>query len=476
MFNFGLVITAILICCVVVLSIAVILLLRERSRRLAEIYENRLIFDRSSLRILFKDDQNRILRLNGPAARFMGHTVASATGKSGYELFPNVAKMLHEEDLEAIKSGEARLGEVKDLGSVAEVKVWGYADKIPFKDPSTGEDRILVIATDVSEQINWAADLRHIEERFNLAIEMSAIGTWDWDIRSDTIYWSPRMMEIVGLRADAPLHSPSIFENRLHPDDVERVLAARSAHLNEKVPYSIEYRLRHENGEYVWVRTRGQAVWDDTGNPTRMAGTVEEITERVVLERRLAYLAHHDPLTGLSNRTFFAEQLDGALNRARRGEGFALLFVDLDGFKNVNDTLGHAAGDEMLKAVSDELRNCVREIDTIARMGGDEFAIIQASTQTIDEAQILAERILKATGSPKTIENTQSVVGCSIGIAIALGDGSDPVTLMRNADIALYCAKQDGRGIYRHFDASMRASMNNRQMPGTVFERSVSNK
>jgi diguanylate cyclase (GGDEF)-like protein/PAS domain S-box-containing protein len=476
MFNSGLVLTAILFCCVVVLSVAVIWLLRDRNRRTAEILENSLIFDRSSMRILIKDNQNRILRLNEPAARSMGHTVASATGKSGYELFPNVAKTLHEEDLEAIKTGEARLGEVKDLGSVAGVEVWGYADKIPYKDPTTGADRILVIAADVSEQIKWAHDLRHIEERFNLAIEMSSIGTWDWNILSNENYWSPRMKEIIGLAADAPVLSPSIFESRLHADDTERVLAARSAHLNDRVPYLIEYRLRHENGDYVWVRTCGQAVWDDTGKPTRMAGTVEEITERVALEQRLAYLAHHDPLTGLANRTFFAEQLDGALNRARRGEGFALFFLDLDGFKDVNDTLGHAAGDEMLKAVSDELRNCVREIDTIARMGGDEFAIIQASTQTIDEAQILAERVLKAIGSPKTIENTKSVVGCSIGIAIAPGDGGDAVTLMRSADIALYRAKQDGRGIYRHFDASMQAGTDNRQMHGAEFKRAVANK
>jgi diguanylate cyclase (GGDEF)-like protein/PAS domain S-box-containing protein len=475
-FSYGLVLATILFCCVIALSVAVLWLLRERQRRKAEIHENSLIFDRSSLRILFKDDQNRILRLNEPAARFMGHTADSATGKSGYELFPKVAKRLHDEDLEAIKSGEARLGEIKDLGSVAEVEVWGYADKIPYKDPTTGEDRILVIAADVTEQVKWALDLRHIEERFNLAIEMSSIGTWDWNILSGENYWSPRMKEIVGIDADAPVRGPSIFEGRLHPDDVERVLDARSTHLNEKVPYSIEYRLRHENGEYVWVRTRGQAVWDDAGNPTRMAGTVEEITERVALEQRLAFLAHHDPLTGLSNRTFFAEQLDAALNRARRGEGFALFFLDLDGFKNVNDTLGHAAGDEMLKAVSDELRNCVREIDTIARMGGDEFAIIQASTETVEEVEVLAERILKTIGSAKKIDNTQLVLGCSIGIAIAPGEGSDAVTLMRNADIALYRAKQDGRGIYRHFDASMRAGSDGRQMLGAEYERTVSDK
>ena len=268
----------------------------------------------------------------------------------------------------------------------------------------------------------------------------------------------------------------SDFEGRLHADDVERVRAARNAHLQDRVPYSIEYRLRHNDGRDVWVRARGQAVWDDEGNPVRMAGSTEDVTERVELEHRLAYLAHHNSLTGLFNRAFFNEDLEAALNHAAEGETFSLLFLDLDGFKAVNDTLGHVAGDELLKVVARRLCGCVSEADTVARLGGDEFALILRSAETVEAASDLAEQIITAIGSPyKKIRNTQTQVGSSIGIALApgAGAGADPQTLMHNADLALYCAKQDGRGRYRCFEPMMKASSIDRQALGIDLKRAL---
>lgn len=466
---------AILVCCVIGLSVAAVWLFRERRRLSDSKFEFDLILNHTGLRILLKDANNRILRLNEPAARFIGCTAAEATGQSGYDLFPRYAKARHDEDLEVIRSGKPSLGEVKEMGSVDGVKLWGRADKIPYKDPSSGEDRILTVANDVTEQVNAAADLRRSEERFNLAVEMSSIGTWDWDISKGELYWSPRLREIVGTPKESFASQFADFESRLHPDDVERVRAARRAHMRDKVPYSIEYRLRHENGLYVWVRARGQAVWDGAGNPVRMAGSTEDVTERIHLEQKLAYLAHHDSLTGLYNRAVFNERLEAALKLTARGETFALLFVDLDGFKNVNDTLGHAAGDELLKYVAERLRRSVREKDTVVRLGGDEFALILNSAKTVEQASALAERIIDAIGSPFTIHNTQTQVGCSIGVAIAPRAGSNPQTLMHNADLALYSAKQDGRGRYRCFEPSMKASSADREALYLDLKRALAN-
>lgn len=467
------IVAVLLFCCVVALSATLVRLFRER-RLLSHIkFEFDLILNHTGLRILLKDGNNRILRLNEPAARFLGRTVAEVEGKSGYDLFPKYARERHNEDLEVIRSGKPSRGEVKEMGSVDGVKLWGRADKIPYKDPSTGEDRILTVANDISEQVNAAADLRRSAERYNLAVEMSSIGTWDWNISTGELYWSPRLREIVGSPKETFASQFSGFESRLHPDDIERVRAARSAHIRDKIPYSIEYRLRHENGEYVWVRARGQAVWDEAGNPVRMAGSTEDVTERVELEQRLAYLAHHDPLTGLYNRAFFNERLEAALKLTARGETFALLFLDLDGFKSVNDTLGHVAGDELLRNVALRLENCVRHTDTVARLGGDEFALILSSAKTVEQGSALAELIIEAIGSPFTIQNTQMQVGCSIGVAVAPGGGADPQTLMHNADLALYCAKEKGRGRYCCFEPQMKASSVDRQTLGIDLKRAI---
>ncbi len=188
---------------------------------------------------------------------------------------------------------------------------------------------------------------------------------------------------------------------------------------------------------------------------------VERMTTKK--EQQLVYMAHHDVLTDLPNRVLLNERLEQALQLSKRGQGFAVLFLDLDRFKSVNDTLGHMVGDELLKAVAKRLRGCVREIDTIARMGGDEFAIVQALSQQPRDATTLAQRIGEAIKAPFDLKDHQVVVDTSIGIAVAPDDGTDPDQLLKNADLALYRAKKDGRGIYRFFEPEMDARMQARR-------------
>ena len=185
--------------------------------------------------------------------------------------------------------------------------------------------------------------------------------------------------------------------------------------------------------------------------------------QRAQKEQQLVHLAHHDVLTGLPNRMLLNERLEQALQLANRGQGFAVLYLDLDRFKIINDTLGHTIGDELLKAVAERLRGCIRETDTVARMGGDEFAIVQAMSKQPQDATALAQRIHEAIKAPFDLKDHQVVIDTSTGITVAPDDGTDADQLLKNADLALYRAKKDGRGVYRFFEPEMDARMQSRR-------------
>lgn len=193
------------------------------------------------------------------------------------------------------------------------------------------------------------------------------------------------------------------------------------------------------------------------------AAIYEDVTERWQAEARIAHMARHDALTDLPNRLLLRERIEGAVTLARRDTGFAVLCLDLDNFKQVNDTLGHAVGDELLRAVAHRLRACLREVDTVARLGGDEFAVIQAGVEGPEDAGTLARRIRDVVSAPYTLTHHSVTVGVSIGIALSPADGLEPDRLMQCADVALYRAKADGRGVYRFFEAEMDARLRARR-------------
>jgi diguanylate cyclase (GGDEF)-like protein len=183
--------------------------------------------------------------------------------------------------------------------------------------------------------------------------------------------------------------------------------------------------------------------------------TLEDISARRSIEAKIAHMAHHDALTGLPNRVRFHEKLSEAVARSKRGEPCAVMFIDLDHFKAVNDTLGHPVGDALLREVTARLVRQVRETDTVARLGGDEFAIVQANVDRPEWTNLLAQRIIDVVTAPYEIDGHDVRIGTSIGIALAPADGSDPDQLLRNADMALYRAKEAGRGRFRHFESEM---------------------
>ena len=210
-------------------------------------------------------------------------------------------------------------------------------------------------------------------------------------------------------------------------------------------------------GDQRTVTSKRLAIRDSSGRPQFLVSVVEDVTERKRADERIAHQAHHDALTDLPNRVLFREHLEQSLKWVNRGERLAVLYLDLDQFKSVNDTLGHPVGDELLKAVAARLRGCLRETDIVARLGGDEFAIIQTAIASPMDVTDLVNRIYEVIRQPFEADGHQLVADTSVGIAIAPDDGSDPDQLLKNADLAMYRAKSDGRGTYRFFEQEMDA-------------------
>ena len=230
----------------------------------------------------------------------------------------------------------------------------------------------------------------------------------------------------------------------------------------------LELAARRTPGALTTELSSGRII-NVTHEPLPAGGFVDtftDVTEQRLAEVRIAHMAMHDPLTDLPNRVLFRQRLEDALHRVARGGRCAVLCLDLDRFKEVNDTLGHPVGDALLKAVTERLRGMVRQTDTVARLGGDEFAIVQSSLDNSGESTALADRLLHELGQPFDVAGHHMVIGTSIGIAIAPDDGADPDTLLKSADIALYQAKSDGRNRFRYFEPKMDALMKARRGTG----------
>lgn len=306
----------------------------------------------------------------------------------------------------------------------------------------------------------WSDDateeLRRTTERYELAARGANDGLWDWDIPRGTMYFSPRWKAMLGFEIHEIGDSPDEWFERIHPEDIEPLRESRDLHLRGEMPHlECEYRMRGSDGEYRWMLCRGAALFDDAGNAVRMAGSQTDITERKLAIEQLLKNALHDALTGLPNRRLFLDRLEGAANRARRHGGsiFAVLYLDLDDFKQVNDTLGHAMGDALLIEVSRRIASCLRPSDTVARagdvlarLGGDEFTILIEDMHDVSDAIRIAERIQDVVSLPVPLGEHEAMVGASIGIAVSATGFERADDLLRDADAAMYRAKKQGKG------------------------------
>jgi diguanylate cyclase (GGDEF)-like protein/PAS domain S-box-containing protein len=284
------------------------------------------------------------------------------------------------------------------------------------------------------------------EERLSLALEGSGLALFDWDIVGDRIYHSAQASAMRGEPAVETTASVAQLRSYVHPDDIDTMRMSLKAALDGAVPlYHAEFRIRKQSGEWSWVRARGRVVERDAdGRALRLAGTYADINAHKVAEDRLRHRAEFDGLTDLPNRALFVERLQQTMKRATLRSTMALMFLDIDHFKTVNDTLGHEAGDQLLKVFATRMRDCVRQSDTVARLAGDEFTVILEGLRGADDAKALASKLVETLRAPIALGGKLFVITASVGVAMWSGE-TDDAELLRRADAALYEAKRRGR-------------------------------
>jgi diguanylate cyclase (GGDEF)-like protein/PAS domain S-box-containing protein len=380
--------------------------------------------------------------LGVPRAEIAGRTVREVWGERQYAMLkPNIERALR---------GERVTHEYTLVHHGVERHI--LDDYVPDRDAEGKVQGFFVLGTDVSLLAAAQAQLRAERERLEAALDGSRVALWDADLRSGRVYLSEAWSDIVGAPEKETAAQVSELIALMHPDDVEPAVRASIETMKGlRATYVAEHRVRARTGEWKWVLSRGRVTERDpgTGRAVRMIGINVDITERKRLEEAFQSAAQTDVLTGLANRLLLTDRLRLALARSRRsGAQLAVLYLDIDRFKEVNDRLGHAAGDELLKEFGARLRDCLRATDTVARLGGDEFVVLLEDLQDAQSAKLVAEKILHAMRAPMNVDGRAVAVTTSIGLACGDGQANGDM-LMRAADAALYEAKNAGRDTYR---------------------------
>jgi diguanylate cyclase (GGDEF)-like protein/PAS domain S-box-containing protein len=307
---------------------------------------------------------------------------------------------------------------------------------------------------ELSERKRAEAALRASEERWSFAVEGTGAGVWDWHLRTGQVQFSRLWKEMYLYAEDEIGSSYDEWETRIHPEDLQQAKAALKKFADGKTAtYANEYRMHCKDGSWKWILDRGMVVSRDAdGKPLRIIGTHTDVTEKKRDEELVWRQANYDALTGLPNRRLFRDRLQEKLKKARRtGRPVALLFVDLDRFKEVNDSLGHASGDLLLKQAAKRISACLREADTTARLGGDEFIVMVSDLPDTTHVERVVQAIVRALAEPFRLDDETATVTASVGIAFYPGDAADGDTLLSNADEAMYAAKLRGRNCYSYF-------------------------
>ncbi len=299
--------------------------------------------------------------------------------------------------------------------------------------------------------------LQQSEERYRLAIEGSKDGIYDWDIANNSFYFPKQTREILGLSEQVEINTLEDLLTYFHPDDVDPTISNLSEHIAGKTNYfQAEFRMRTKDGDYRWIQGRGKVIFDDEGNPVRIAGSNTDITEVRNAQEEIRRLAFFDTLTGLPNKVQLENMLKWDMTSAvKNKKKLAVLFLDLDNFKSVNDTFGHVVGDELLKEFANRLTSLWDGKVTLARMGGDEFILIVKDTSCHDKIVQVCKRIFSSLNMPFRLRNQDLFMTASIGISIFPQDGKTIEDLFRNADAAMYEAKREGKNMYRFFTRLM---------------------
>ncbi len=406
----------------------------------------------------------RFTRANPEFCRIVGRSEAELLGGL------TVADITHPEDHARLRLSVI-LAETENISKMEREKryvrpdgthVWARVNGT-FVEPThpSRPARFVTVVSDLTAHMAAEAALAEKDAMLRLSMQAGHIGCFQRNPRTGDIDCDAETRRMHGWpQNDQPVPWSDWLAVVL-PEDVARMQQeTEGVHARQEAEYCYAYRIRHpDDGSLRYIEVRARTEYDDSGRPSHAVGVAIDVTERRQAEARIEHLAHHDPLTNLPNRALFQMRLDVALAQARCGEGFTLFYLDLDRFKDVNDTLGHPVGDLLLQSVTARLCSEVSEQDMVARLGGDEFVVIVSAQQSEGAAVALAQRLVQRLGEPFDLDGHHVLVGASLGMATAPDDGTDAEQLLKNADLALYRAKHSGGGRICRFEADMDLQM-----------------
>jgi len=448
------------------LGVLLTITLLGRSAAAREKVEGDLLHSERRFRAIVRDssdiiaviDPNGTLRYVSPAFERILEIPLEQLGT------PKAVDLLHPDDLSRMKAQAMGMGSDELNGWRTEMRLrhadgsWVWFEAVVTNRLADPNVRGTVARLrDISARKQAEEALRQAHERFRSAFENAPIGMAMTDLEGNILGANPAMARIVGRSTD-DLNGRSVHD-LTHPDDREASTAEmRRLVVNASDGYRIEKRYTHTDGHDVWVSVSVSCVRDDEGKSSYLIGQVEDVTERRALRERLAYAAIHDPLTTLPNRVLFMDRLETSLSRAaRQGRQVAVIFLDLDRFKLVNDGMGHAAGDRLLETVAQRLQRIMRPSDTVARFGGDEFVVMCDEITDASVAVEIAERLMEALSPAISLAEGETFVTASLGLALSGGDRDTAASLLRDADTAMYMAKERGRARIEVFEPKSHA-------------------
>ncbi len=330
-------------------------------------------------------------------------------------------------------------------------------------------------------------DLQRSEATLESAQRLAHLGNWTWDLSRHEMKWTSETYRLLGYPLDHPHPRSQDYLSRVHPDDADMVARALEATLRGERTFSVDHRVVHADGTLLFLHSEAEIVRNPQGQPSRLTGTIQDITDRKQAESRIRFLAFYDSLTGLPNRLHFNEQLKKHLELAHRtGRTAAVMFMDLDNFKRINDTVGHSVGDRLLRAAAARLRDAIRASDlvsrvdavpgpegAVARLGGDEFIVLLPDISRAEDPARVARRVLDAFHQPIPVGDREFFVSMSIGIGIFPQDGENAEDLLKNADAALYHAKDSGRNNFQFYSPSLNATAFQRLSLETSLRKAI---
>jgi diguanylate cyclase (GGDEF)-like protein/PAS domain S-box-containing protein len=394
------------------------------------------------------DDYHNTLYVSPQVQAMTGYSPEDFESHPGlwYDIVhPDDRNRVEAEDERTDRTGEPFRAEYRLLAGDARV-VWVQDEAVLIENEHNSTRYWQGIMLDITRRKEAEEALREAEVRYRTLVEQIPAVTYINPLSetSRSTYISPQVEELLGYSVEESKRDPELWDRILHPDDRARVVAEEARTSATGEPFKMEYRMIARDGRVVWIRDEAVLVRDEEGRPRFWQGVMSDITDRKALEEQLTHQALHDALTGLPNRALFVDRLKQALPRAeRRSTKVAVLFMDLDNFKVINDSLGHEAGDELLVGVSKRLLRCLRPEDTAARLGGDEFVVLLEDLVDTGEAMRVAKRIMSGLQAPFTLDGRNTFVSASVGIALSDSGQSQSAELLRDADAAMYKAKED---------------------------------